>query len=286
MQSLLPAEFILDRPPETAMTCSKKLVLAALPLLLATALFLPSPAAAQTCGAGWTEAVVCEVDLVVFRPGDRRGERFADDTLRLATRSEVELEAVGVDQHGREFPDDRFVYSLTPGRYCDDLVEVEELPDGRFRIASGSATGDCEAHFWVANNLNLDRRIRVEVERESRDGYGREEAELLATWLYRAVLGREPEPQGLQAATAQIQRGELGPQVRSMIASPEFQRRRSGLSASALLESFFQGLLGRAPDSPAVRAYLRDVERGSYDDVLWALLHSDELEDRLDDALD
>lgn len=261
-------------------------VLLPLVLFALAALLAPAPAAAQTCGAGWTEAVVCEVDLVVFRLGDRRGERFAGDTLRLATRSEVELAAVAVDQHGRRFPDDRLGYGLDLGRYCDDLVEVEELSDGRFRIASGSAVGDCEALFWVANNLNLDRRIRVEVERESRDGYGREEAELLATWLYRAVLGRDPEPQGLQAATAQIQKGELGPQVRGMVASPEFQRRRSDLSAPALLESFFQGLLGRAPDTPAVRTYLRSLERGDYDDVLWALLHSDELEDRLDDALD
>lgn len=268
------------------MNRSKTLALAVLPLLLVAALLLPAPAAAQACGSGWTEPVVCEVDLTVFRPGDRRGERLTGGALRLDTRGEVELEAVGVDQHGREFPHDRFVFGLEPGRYCDDLVEIEGLDDGRFRIESGSATGDCEALFWVANNLNLDRRLRLVVERSERRGYSRAEAELLATWLYRAVLGREPEPQGLRAATAEIQRGDLGDQVRSMVASPEFQRRRGGLSASALLESFYQGLLGRAPDSPGVRTYLRQVERGSYDDVLWALLHSDELEGRLDDALD
>lgn len=255
-------------------------------LLLAAALLAPAPAGAQTCGSGWTEPVVCEVALALYRPGDRRGESFTGGTLRLATRSEVELEAVAADQHGRRFPDDRFVYSLDPSRYCEDLVSVEELPDGGLRIETGSATGDCEVLFRVANNLNLDQRIRVVVERAERQGYRREEAELLATWLYRAVLGRDPEPQGLQSATAEIERGRLGAQVRSFVASPEFQRRRSGLSASALLESFYQGLLGRAPDTPGVRNYLRQVERGSYDDVLWALLHSDELEERLDRALD
>jgi hypothetical protein len=138
----------------------------------------------------------------------------------------------------------------------------------------------------VANNLNLDRRIRVEVERARRDGFALTEAEILATWLYRGVLGREPEPSGLQAAAVQIQRGELGSLVRSFVASPEFQNRRGKVSAAALLESFYQGLLGRAPDTAGVRTYLDDVERGDYDDVLWALLQSDELEERLDEELE
>lgn len=264
-----------------------QLVPALLPLVLfALAALFPAAAAAQECGSGWTEPVVCEVELALFRPGDRRGERFTGATLRLATRSEVELQAVAVDQDGRRFPDDRFVYSVERSRYCEDLVSVEELSDGGLRIETGSATGDCEVLFQVANNLNLDRRIRLVVERSSRDGFARTEAEILATWLYRAVLGREPEPEGLQSATAQIQQGELGPLVRSFVASPEFQRRRSGMSAPAILESFYQGLLGRAPDTGGVRTYLRDVERGEYDDVLWSMLHSDELEARLDEAMD
>jgi len=254
--------------------------------LLALAAFLPLPARAQECGAGWTEPVVCEVELALYRPDDRRGERFDGGTLRLATRSEIDLEAVAVDQDGRRFPDDRLVYSVVPSRYCEDLLSVEALEDGGVRLETGSATGDCELLFQVANNLNLDRRIRVEVARASRDGYAREEAEALATWLYRGILGREPEPAGLQSAAVQIQRGELGPLVRSFVASPEFQNRRGKVSPAALLESFYQGLLGRAPDTAGVRSYLDDVERGDYDDVLWALLHSDELEERLDEELE
>ncbi|HSL82861.1 MAG TPA: DUF4214 domain-containing protein [Thermoanaerobaculia bacterium] len=253
-------------------------------LALAAALH-PVPARAQECGAGWTEPVVGEVELAFFRPGDRRGERFDGGTLRLATRTEVELEAVAVDQQGRRFPDDRFVYSVVPSRYCEDLVSVEDRADGGVRLETGSATGDCELLFRVANNLNFDRRIRVVVARASRDGYARSEAEVLATWLYRAVLGREPEPSGLQSAIAEIQKGQLGALVRSFVASPEFQNRRRGLSAAALLESFYQGLLDRAPDTAGLRSYLGDVERGRYDDVLWALLHSDELEARLDEEL-
>lgn len=254
-------------------------------LLALAAALLPTPSRAQECGAGWTEPVVCEVELALFRTGDRRGERFDGGTLRLATRTEVELEAVAVDQRGRRFPDGRFVYSVVPSRYCDGVLSVEDLEDGGVRIETGSATGDCELLFQVANNLNLDRRIRVEVARARRDGFARTEAEVVATWLYRAVLGREPDPQGLQNAVVEIQKGELGPLVRSFVASPEFQNRRRGLSAAALLESFYQGLLGRAPDTAGLRTYLGDVERGRYDDVLWALLHSGELEARLDEEL-
>lgn len=261
-------------------------LLAPIPLFLAplaVAALLPAPAHAQACGAGWAEPVVCEVELTLYRPDDRRGERFTGSTLRLATRSEIELEAVAVDQDGRRFPEDRFVYSVVPSRYCEDLVSVEELEDGGVRLETGSATGDCELLFEVANNLNLDRRVRLVVERASRDGYALTEAEVLATWLYRAVLGRDPEPSGLESAAAEIQKGELGPLVRSFVASPEFQRRRSNLSAPALLESFYRGLLGRTPDTAGARTYLDDMERGDYDDVLSALLRSDELQERLDE---
>jgi len=142
--------------------------------LLALAAFLPLPARAQECGAGWTEPVVCEVELALYRPDDRRGERFDGGTLRLATRSEIDLEAVAVDQDGRRFPDDRLVYSVVPSRYCEDLLSVEALEDGGVRLETGSATGDCELLFQVANNLNLDRRIRVLFEGAEYRGRGRE----------------------------------------------------------------------------------------------------------------
>lgn len=234
--------------------------------------------------------MVCRVELTVFQPGERRGEVLSGATLRLDTRSEVEIAAQGIDQYDRRFPAERFQYFLDLDRNCDDLVsvedDVEETDDGFLRIDTGSRTGDCEALLWLPNDLNHDRELRIVVERPDRQSYSREEAELLATWLYRAVLGREPEPGGLQSATAQIQRGRLGEYVHSLVGSPEFQRRRSDMSAPALLESFYRGLFDREPDTGGVRAYVRAVERGAHGDVLRALLASEELEARLDRVLD
>lgn len=246
---------------------------------------VPASAGAQDCATDRPEPVVCDVELLVFQPGDRRGERLGGNTLRLDTRAGVEVAAEASDQYGRRFPADRFQYFLDLGRDCDGLVSAEETADGAVHLETEATTGDCEALLWLPNDLNHDREIRIVVERPERRGYSREEAELLATWLYRAVLGREPEPGGFQSATAEIQKGELGALVRAIVRSPEFQRRRSEVTAPALLESFYQGLFGREPDSGAVRTYLRRVERGDYADVLWTLLQSDELEERLDRSL-
>lgn len=267
-------------------------VLASLIALLTVAVALDAPPVgaqefgAQECGAERTEPVVCRVELAVFRSGERRGEALSTATLRLTTRSEVEIAARGIDQYDRRFPAERFQYFLDLDRDCDDMVSVEETEDGVLRLDTGSRTGDCRARLWLPNDLNHDRELRVVVERPDRQGYSREEAELLATWLYRAVLGREPEPGGLQGATAQIQQGRLGEYVHSLVGSPEFQRRRSDMSAPELLESFYRGLLDREPDTGGVRAYVRSVERGAYGDVLRTLLASEELEARLDRALD
>lgn len=244
------------------------------------------PVGAQECGADRREPVVCRVELTVFRPGERRGEALSGATLRLATRSEVEIAARGIDQYDRRFPAERFEYFLDLDRDCNDMLSVEETEEGVLRLDSGSRSGDCRALLWLPNDLNHDRELRVVVERPDRQSYSREEAELLATWLYRAVLDREPNPGGLQAATDQIQQGRLSEYVHSLVGSPEFQRRRSDMSALELLESFYRGLFDREPNTGGVRAYVRPVERGAYGDVLRDLLASEELEARLDRALD
>ncbi|MFP3938972.1 MAG: hypothetical protein ACLF0P_01575 [Thermoanaerobaculia bacterium] len=255
-------------------------------LALAGQLVAPAPAAAQGCATERTEPIVCSVELVVFRSGEWRGEALDGSTLRLATRSQVEIEARALDQHDQRFPPDRLRYVLDLDSRCDDLLDAEKDDDGTLRLATGSRTGGCDAFLWLPNDLNHDRELRILVDRPERQSYSREEAELLATWLYRAALGREPNEQGLQSATGEIQKGNLGSLVRSVVGSPEFQRRRSELRAGALLESFYKGLFDREPGIGAVRAHLRSVERGAYADVLWNLIRSDELEARLERTLD
>lgn len=103
----------------------------------------------------------------------------------------------------------------------------------------------------------------------------------MATRLYRALLGREPDSEGLVAATREIQRGRLWQQIRAMVGSAEFAQARSRLSAPQLLDQIYRGLLGREADSSGVRTYLGQVERGEVAEVVFSIVRSEEFEGRV-----
>lgn len=262
----------------------------ALVLVLAAA-FSAGPGRAQGCAADWDRPVVCAVELSATIDGSHRSVSLDGRGVTLPTRSRAELFADPYDQWGRRFPLERFELRVEVDRSCEDLVAVErqELGYGRGErlvLETGSRTGGCEILFWVPGNLNLDRPLRVEVSRDRSGGYTRAEAELLALWLFQAVLGREPDAVGLRASTMEIQRGEIRSQVEAMVRSPEFRKRRADLPAEELLESAYRGLLGRAPDTAGVRTYLPRVRRGDLAGVVLTLLGSEELEARLDRTLE
>lgn len=262
--------------------------------LLAVTLAASTPAtplAAQGCGADWDRPVVCGVELSAAVDGSHRSVSLDGRSVTLPTRSRIELSADPYDQWGRRFPPERFELRVDLERSCEDLVAIErqELGYGRGEqlvLETGSRTGACEILLWVPGNLNLDRPLRIEVSRDRSGGYTRAEAELLALWLFQAVLGREPDADGLRASTMEIQRGEIRSQVEAMVRSPEFRKRRADLPAEELLESAYRGLLGRAPDTAGVRTYLPRVRRGDFAGVVLTLLGSEELEARLDRTLE
>lgn len=258
-----------------------------LPLALAC-LILPSallafavPAAAEHCVDEWSAPVVCHMELSVAAEGERRATRIDGRGLELASRSEVELLVDPYDQWDRRFPLDRFEVRLETDRRCRDLLTVTRRGEGRFLIEAGSRDGACDLVLWVPGNLNLDRQLRIEVSRDRRAGYTRDEAVFLARSLYVAILGREGEPSGVQTAAIEIQRSGVASEIRAMLRSPEFARNRSGLEPIVLLESLYQGLLARRPDTAGVRHYLEDVRRGRLENVALDILRSPEFEDRL-----
>jgi hypothetical protein len=251
---------------------------------------LAAPAVAQGCAGDWSRPVVCTVELSAAVEGERRSVPVGGRTLELPTRSRVEIYADPFDQWGRRFPLERFDLGVEVDRDCDGLVSLElGGPDrgdrGRLLIETGSRTGACDLLLWVPGNLNLDRELRIEVSRGRRAGYTRAEADLLARWLFRAILGRDVDPDGMRASAMEIQRGELRSQVEAMVRSPEFRQRRAGLPAEELLEDVYQGLLGRLPDGSGVRSYLPRVRRGDLAGVVFEVLGSEELDERLDRAL-
>jgi hypothetical protein len=249
--------------------------------LVAAAALSATAAAAQECPVQWQRAVACVVELQLARAGERAQELRRDE-LSIRVGEAVELEATARDQWGRHFPAQRMAWGIETDRGCrDDQLAIEELGEGRFRLRAGSRRGRCDLLLWVPGNLNLDRRLRVEVVSAFREGYERREAEQVAGALYRGILGREPDPEGLRQAIAEIQRGRLESQVRGMCNSPEFRNQRQGLAPSSFLEELYQGLFQRPVDSGGARTYLRDLERGRCTEVVLSLVRSEEFEARL-----
>lgn len=246
--------------------------------LLAAAL-CGAPAAAQTCPAAGSKAMVCEVRIFVASPGERLQHLDFDRVLTLSAGQRVELAVEARDQYGREFPDERMRFGLDLDRSCRDLVSIEEdEEEGRFEVRAGARRGACDLWLWVPGNLNLEWPVRVEVAGLSRHNLSRFQAERIAERLYRAILGRDPDEAGLRAAANDIQRGDLEDVAEGMLRSEEFQRIRAGLPPRELLESFYRGLFNREPDSSGLRNYLDDMERGRYRDVIRAMIASEEFD--------
>lgn len=251
--------------------------------LLAAGVLVTAPAAAQReCLAAGPEPYICGVEIEVSRSGERARRLDGGRPLRLASGESVELRVEGFDQFDRRFPADRAGFVLEPSRRCErGAVEVEERGRGLFRLEAKRGRGSCELLLWVPGNLNLEWTVPVELRPLGSGGFSREQAELVAISLYRAILGREADPPGLAGAIAEIQRGRLSTQVEAMAKSDEFRRQRAGLPAAQLLEDLYRGLLGRAPDSAGERRYLREVERGDVASVALDILRSEEFERRL-----
>lgn len=227
--------------------------------------------------AGWLEPVVSGVELHVQAKGERMHRLdLGRARIEVPLGESVVLEVRGVDQWGRDFPRDRSAFGLEVERRSKKLVRVRDIGNGRFRISARDDRGECRLVLRVANNMNLEWRIRVRVQGPDADGYDRKEAEFIATRLYRGLLGRAPDPTGFAAAVAEIQRGRLDSQVRGMLASREFQVTRHRLSDTELLEQLYRGLLERQPDSSGVRDYLPKIRRHRERDVILRILRSDE----------
>lgn len=238
---------------------------------------LPSSLWAQE--TAWSRPYVAEAQLMVAEPGSRRGRTLVPgQKLELEAGGEIALRFEPRDQWGRPFPPELSGFYLTQPSPCPGIVEVAQESSTSFRLRAGTERGRCTLRFVAAGNLNLEWELTVKVTSVAAGGYTREEAEYIATRLYRALLAREPDPEGFRAAVAEIQRNRLGSLLEGMLKSPEFQEKWRGQQPSAFLEQLYLGLLGRPPDSSGVRSYLRDVERGRLKTVLAELIHSPEFE--------
>lgn len=241
---------------------------------------LPSSLWAQE--PAWSRPYVAAAQLTVAEPGARRGRTLVPgQELELEAGGEITLRFEPRDQWGRPFPPELSGFYLAQPSPCPGIVEVAQESNTAFRLRAGSERGRCALRFVAAGNLNLEWVLEVKVTSVAHGGYTRAQAEYIATRLYRALLAREPDPEGFRAAVAEIQRNRLGSLLEGMLKSPEFQEKWRGQQPSAFLEQLYLGLLGRPPDSSGVRRYLRDVERGRLKAVVADIVHSEEFENAM-----
>jgi hypothetical protein len=244
-----------------------------------------APASSDHCDFGrWTAPVVCQSVLAL--PG---GGTVEGDTLYLPAGRRVELHVQARDQHGRQFPQERFRFGLDLDRSCNGVVELASSAHGVVTLRTGRRAGTCGGELWIPGNMNLDRELRFVVGRTPEPGPGpgavhgtidtREE--LIAASLFRGLLAREPDGDWLTAAAAQVRQGDTRAVTRSILASAEFTQRRGTAPPEELLRGLYLGLLGREPDVGALRTYSDEIRDGRYEELIDILLRSSELDQRL-----
>jgi len=238
---------------------------------------------AQTDMRQWNEPIVAQTTLRFSSDGSLDG-----DTLYLPLGRRISFEAEAVDQYGRAFPQERFRFGFDLDRSCNGLVDLEGFSHGTITVRTGKRAGACEVLYWVPNNMNLDQHLRIQVGvktapvvRKPTTGAIDTREELVAASLFRAILGREPDPEWLAGAAEQVRRNETRDQIRSLLGGPEFSDRRRRVSPDQLLEGFYQGLLGRPADPAGIRSYRDEMHQGKYEEVILDILSSREFHDRL-----
>lgn len=250
----------------------------------AALLAMTTPALAQTRDplAAWTRPVVTQIEFTISRSGERNQTLDVGRPIRMAAGERVTIGATAFDQNGRRFPRDRFRLDADPDIDCDDRVDISDWSSsGEWRVSARNSRGPCTVVVWVPGNLNLEYELTFEVSGLGTTNYTREQADEIVARLYRAILQRDVDEPSRRSAVAEIQRGRIENQVRSMIGSGEFQQIRQQQDPAAIITAFYQGLLDREPDSRGLRQYLDELGRGRHAQAVMNLIQSEEFEETL-----
>jgi hypothetical protein len=251
--------------------------------LVTLAAVAAAPAALAQCDFGqWTAPVVCQPVLSLSSGGTLDG-----DTLYLPAGRRTELHVQARDQHGSQFPQERFRFGLDLDRSCNGVVELVSSTHGVVVLRTGQRSGRCTAELWIPGNMNLDRQLQIVVGRTAQLAPSPSQTPLIDTRegriaqsIFRALLAREPDADWVAAAAIQVRQGDAQAPVRAILASSEFAQRRSNVAAEELLRGIYQGLLGREPDAGAYRTYLDRIRRGAFEEVVVIILRSSEFNQR------
>ncbi|MDX1632110.1 MAG: hypothetical protein R3234_09625 [Thermoanaerobaculia bacterium] len=247
----------------------------------------PSTLSADACTEHWTDPVACTVDVTLEREEERDRVLEEEATVRVRPGEHFELLMTARDQEGDRFPSERMLYRWEADRDCRGLVSLEEHGHSSHVTAeAGPRPGSCDLRVWVPGNLNLDRRIRIEIaEPTDLRSLARSHPEEIARAMYRGILGRSPDSRGLRNATEEIRQGEIEQEVRKMCGSREYAKRSRGLRPEGRLDDLYRGLLGRDRGRGGDR-YLVRLERGECAEAVLGIMRSPEFERRITGAED
>jgi len=165
-----------------------------------------------------------------------------------------------------------------------DRIGSVEVGAGEWDLCANEEFRDCVTISEDQADLTsqrLDYRVRslrpIEVEvpppTALPDRMTQTQSEYVAEHLYRAVLGREPDAEGLRNATSDIRFGNLEKLTNSLLYSSEGRALR--LTPEERLEQIYQGLLGRSP-GPGAQGHLPSLQQGRTADVVLTILNSEE----------
>lgn len=112
------------------------------------------------------------------------------------------------------------------------------------------------------------------------DGTVQTESQFVATRIYRALAGREPEPAMLAKIAADIEQGRMRQRVNAIVISPEFRSHMYGMTPDRILAQIYQGLLEHDPDASAV-GWQRLITMSKYADVIAGLIATPEFKAKL-----
>jgi hypothetical protein len=112
------------------------------------------------------------------------------------------------------------------------------------------------------------------------DGTVQTESQFVATRIYRALAGREPEPAVLAQIAADIEQGRMRQRVNAIVISPEFRSHMYGMTPDRILAQIYQGLLEHDPDA-STAGWQRLITMSKYADVIAGIIATPEFKARL-----
>jgi hypothetical protein len=141
-------------------------------------------------------------------------------------------------------------------------------------------TNNIEVSFTTDGNLPAGSTLRLEEDIVvTAPAVLATRSEVLLPLVYRAVLGREPDPSGVVSFGPTIEASGADGMTEvatAMLQSAEFANLRAALSSGQLVDQLYRGLLSRAADPAGLANFTPVVDEGRVLDVFNGLLASAE----------